>query len=375
MTESPRPQKVTMACLLAGIGSLIVLISTATMLADWAPSEVQSEVESMIEQPPLDTYNLGLDQVLEWMRLAMMAVAAGSVAAVILAIYAARRHKGSRIALTIVSATSSLLFVASGLAGLLPAAMAIACIVLLGSRDGNDWFNPDRARKRAEAAERAGVGASSGSTSASVTPAPSAPQAPSASGAPQAPPVSEHARPADVPFGTAPEAGARQPYAGAQPPMPRPAPPAKLPGTVLAAVLTATIMAGMVALAGLVVLAGYATAPTDLGAELLDNPALENNPQLDSLGWSTETLGEVVVYSMAGLLVLALVAIGAALWMLRRSNAARIVLVVLSGVTIALSVVATIVGIPWIAAAIAVIVLVFRPSSNDYFRRSEQARQ
>ncbi len=366
MTDKPRPQKVTMACLLAGTGSLIVLISTATMLADWAPGEVRSEVESMIGQPPLDTYDLGVDQVLEWMRLAMMAVAAGSVAAIILAIYAARRHKGSRIALTIVSAVSSLLFVASGLAGLLPAAMAIACIVLLWSRDANDWFNPERARKRAEAAAHAGVGES-------ATPPTSVP--PTVGAQVQAPRAPEHARPADVPFGTAPQGVPGLPQTGGTPPISRPRSAVKLPGTVLAAMLTATIMAGLVALAGLVVLAGYAAAPADLGAELIDNPALENNPQFESLGWSAQTLGEIVVYAMGGMLVLALIAIGAALWMLRRSNAARILLVVLSGVTIALSVVATIVGIPWIAAAIAVIVLVFRPSSNDFFRSAERARR
>lgn len=373
MTENSRPQKVTMACLLAGAGSLIVLISTVTMLADWAPREVRSEVETMVDQPPLDAYDLGVDQVLEWMRLAMMMVAAASVAAIILAIYAARRHKGSRIALTVVSATSSLVFVASGLAGLLPAAMAIVCIVLLWSRDANDWFKPERARKRAEAAARAGVGSVAGSSPDSSTQALPDPGDPSSPGAAE-PPEQQQPRPADVPFGSAPRTVARPPYATGRPPAPRAA-SAKLPGTVLAAVLTATVMAGAVVLAGLVVVAGYATAPADLGTELLDNPALENNPQIESLGWTAQTLGEIVVYSMVGLLVLALVAIGAALWVLRRSNAARIVLVVLSGVTIALSVVATIVGIPWIVAAIAVIVLLYRPSSNDYFRRTDGVGQ
>ena len=349
-----------MACLLAGIGSLIVLLSTSTMLADWAPPEMRSEVDSLVNQAPLDAYDLSAAQVLEWMRLGMMAVAAASVAAIILAIYTVRGHRGSRIALTIVSATSSLMFVASGLAGLLPAAMAIGCVILLWSREANDWFNPERARKRAEAAEAA---------ARAETPASVAPETAHVEGSGE----QQQARPADIPFGTAQPPVHSRPYARAPQPSGQHPQQSRLPGTVLAAMLTATIMSGLVVLAGVVVLAGYAASPGDLGAELLDQPALENNPQIESLGWSADTLGRAVVYVMAAICALALAAIGSAVWMLRRSNAARIVLVVLCGITIAVSVLATIVGIPWIAAAIVVIVLVFRPSANAYFRRPERA--
>ncbi|UYM07051.1 hypothetical protein [Solicola gregarius] len=367
MTSSaPRPQKVTMACLLAGVGSLVVLISFTVMLADWVPAELRTQVEQVIDEPPLSTYDLQTSQVLEWLRLGLMAGAAIAVAAVILAVYAARRHRGARIGLTVVSGVSSLAFVPAGLTGLLPAAMAVGCVILLWSRESNEWFNPEKAARRAER-EQATEAANAAPPAHAATE-----QAP-----PEQQPPAYEPRPADVPFGSPqpPPYARRPPYAGAQPyaAVPPPARTTRLPGTVLAAVLTAAIISGLVALVAAIVVAGYAASPGDLGRELLSQPTLEDNPQIEDLGWSAETLGRAVVYTMAALLVLSVAALGAALLMLRRSNTARIVLVVLAGIAIVVSAIATIAGIPTIAAAVAVIVLVFRPSANAYFRSRPKA--
>ncbi|UPK74750.1 hypothetical protein MU582_20305 [Nocardioidaceae bacterium SCSIO 66511] len=366
MSESaPRPQKVTMACLLAGIGSLVVFISFTVMLADWVPRELRTQVEQVIDEPPLSTYDLQTNQVLEWLRLVLMAGAAIAVAAIILAIYTARRHRGARIGLTAVSAASSLAFVPSGLTGLLPAAMAVGCVILLWSREANDWFNPEKAARREE---RAAATATRDTPPAVEAHASARPLA-------EVPP--QRARPADAPFGAPPAQHPTNPPAAptryALPPQYAAPQSSRLPGSVLAAILTATITSGLIAMAAMIVVVGYASAPADLGNELLTQRAIEDNAHIQELGWSADTLGRAVVYTMAAMLVLSLAAIGAALWMLRRSNAARIVLVVLSGITILVSAVATIAGLPTIAAAVTVIILVFRPSANAYFRSQQKA--
>lgn len=369
MSETaPRPQKVTLACLAAGAGSLIVLISFTTILADWVSPEIRDQAETVLDEPPLRDSGITIEQLLEWLRILMMVGAAVSVAVIILAIYTARRHRGARVVLTVTSVGAGIVFLPSGLAGILPAAMAIAAAVLLWSRDANAWFNPEKAA-RAEAARAEAARANAPPADAERTSATSAGDPVPPADAP--PPAGGHGRPrpAEVPFGSgrAQQAAPTVPATPVRAParaVPRPG----LPGTVLAAVLTASIMSGVVALVSAAVVAGYASSPTDLGNELLSYPALEDNPQLDTLGWSAVDLGRAVVYTTIGVLALSVLAIGAAMWMLRRSNAARIVLVVLSGVTIALSVVATFAGIPWIAAAVAVIVLLFRPSANAYFR-------
>lgn len=376
MSETaPRPQKVTLACLAAGLGSLIVLLSFTAILSDWVSPEVREQAEAVLAEPPLKDSGLSIGQLLEALRIMMMAGAAISVAVIILAIHTARRHRGARIALTVTSVGAGIVFLPSGFAGILPAAMAIAAAVLLWSREANEWFNPEKAARAKEAREqasRAEAAREQAQTRATTSPPahPAALDDPPQQREPE-PDRTTRPRPADVPFGTPrPRPAARGGAATAPTASPRPpAERAGLPGTVLGAVLTAAIMSGAVALASAVVVIGYLSSPTDLGSELLSYPALRDNPQFEDLGWSADQLGRAVVYTMAGLLVLSVASIGAALWMLRRSHAARIVLVVLSGVTIAVSAVATFAGIPWIAAAIVVIVLVFRPSANAYFAR------
>lgn len=365
MSETaPRPQKVTLACLAAGLGSLIVLLSFTAILSDWVSPEVREQAEAVLAEPPLKDSGLTIGQLLEGLRIMMMVGAAVAVAVIILAIHTARRHRGARIALTVTSVGAGIVFLPSGLAGILPAAMAIAAAVLLWSREANEWFNPEKAARAKAAREQAAARAAAQRTHATESDEPV--RQPETFAEPD---TTTRPRPADVPFG-APrsQSTARGPAASPTgPPRPPAAAPTGLPGTVLGAVLTAAIMSGAVALASAVVVIGYMSSPTDLGSELLSYPALRDNPQFDDLGWTAEELGRAVVYTMAGLLVLSVASIAAALWMLRRSQAARIVLVVLSGLTIAVSAVATFAGIPWIAAAIVVIVLVFRPSANAYF--------
>lgn len=350
-TTTPRPRTVTWACLIAGFASVVMLVNLVTVLSGWAPQELRDQVESIIEEPPLAGYELSLSTVLEWLRIAMMIASAAAVAAIILAIHTARRHRGARIGLTVVAVLSGLLFLTTGLVGIIPVALAAACVGLLWSREANDWFNPERVARRATQ--------------------PAQPARPAF-----APP--DGPRPAEVPFGTEPGAQPQPPFGQpgrAIPPSAQwPRQPSRtqrngVPGVVLAAVLTATLMSAVIVVVGLVVIATYGSAPADLGSELLSYPTLRDNAQIDELGWTAAGLGRAVVYSAAGMLVLSLAAIAAALLMLRRSNAARIILVVLSGITIAVAVAGTLAGIPWLAAAIAVIILLFRPSANAYFQR------
>lgn len=131
-------------------------------------------------------------------------------------------------------------------------------------------------------------------------------------------------------------------------------------GWVTIALSALSILAGIGGIAGGSALVDFArTHP----AELELSPSEMQN--LDSL-----RIG-LVVLSVA-LIIAAVIAIVVAVLVLRRHGWARIVLVVLSALTVILGLVASInlIGLPWLVGSIAVIVLLFVGGSNEWFSRS-----
>lgn len=131
-----------MACVFVGLTSLIVFASLTSALSSWGSIELQDSVREALADPALDGVNLSVAEVIEWLRRAAYVVVFLSIAGVVFAVFAARGHRGSRIYLTVMCVVAFVGFVAvGGLAGLLPAALAVVCATQLWSRESRAWFD------------------------------------------------------------------------------------------------------------------------------------------------------------------------------------------------------------------------------------------
>lgn len=141
MPEAPRrPTPVTLACLFVGFSSLLVIVNLMAALSDWGSLAMQDGLEEVLTTEPVASLDLTMDQLLGYLRIAAQVVIVLAVATGVLAIYAARGHEPSRWVLSGLLVLTSLTFVATGVAGLLPALLAAVCVSALWSRDARRWF-------------------------------------------------------------------------------------------------------------------------------------------------------------------------------------------------------------------------------------------
>jgi hypothetical protein len=139
------------------------------------------------------------------------------------------------------------------------------------------------------------------------------------------------------------------------------------PGTVLAAGIVTLVTSGLVLLLLLVSTAFLVAAREDFLGGFRDG--FRDSSGLDA--GSPETWFSVLLVVLVVFIVWCVAAIVLAILALRRSNAARIGLVVSSGVTAAFSLVGITSGVSVVtlAASVAVIVLLFTGGAGDWFRR------
>jgi hypothetical protein len=136
------------------------------------------------------------------------------------------------------------------------------------------------------------------------------------------------------------------------------------PGTVLAAAIITFVLAGLTALLGLLCLVVAVTVADDLLKAVRDQG-------YDTSGFTSHDLAIGFAVVGVAVMLLSLGAVVTAIFVLRRSQAARVLLTVLSGVTIALSLltITSVVSVATLGGAIAVIVLLFVQRSTRWFAR------
>lgn len=319
-----RPQKVTFACLFIGMSSLILLFSIGSTLADWGSIELREQLAKLLTQKPFSGAGLELNDVLGWLRWVLMIGAALASSGIVFAIWTAKGHQASRVILTVMCALASLVFLTGGILGILPAAFAIGSGIYLWTPESRRWF--------------------------AVTNGKAAPPAPEV-----APVVASVSAPAPAP--ESPDTG--QP-AGTKPKAPR------------AVVVAGTLMIGGSALVAFVCginAIGYLAAHQTYVGLIEDQPTLRDSGVLAELNMTAAQFARLIFIGCAISTVLAVAGIIAAAAMWQRRPSARIAAIVLSGLTLALSVVGFPVGLPWTAAAIAVIVCLSRSEAKAWFVR------
>ncbi|MGH3479554.1 MAG: hypothetical protein ACRDQD_22300 [Nocardioidaceae bacterium] len=406
MTESaPRPRQVTVASIIAGLGAVLVLINIFAVMSDWGSASVREEVENALDDGPFGPASISVETALEMLRIMLMIVAAGCVAAVVFAVYTVRRHRAARIGLTVLAGAWALLSLALGLAGLLLAVIAVGCVVLLWSAEARKWFatstptreavpgeppipppphttsakgmpivmstpppsdEPDQPKTWGKPNEESSA-PPRGDTSATPPPPPSQPGPPP----PPPPPPSQPGPPPPPPsqpggysgYGQ-PPAGGYQPYSAYAPATPPPAPesvvPTKRPGTLTAAGVITIVMSSFALLGsgilGLVFLADRNSLEEDESMTELANDA---DVAVEDLVTALGILGII-----AALLSLAALVLGV---LLLRNKRVRIPLVVLSAIAIIMSLLAFPIGLLWVIAEILVIVFCFIGGAGAWF--------
>jgi hypothetical protein len=400
----PRPRSVTRACRLAGSASAAVCLLSLYGASQLDSAQVRSDVTRELERFDV-IEGVQADAVLETWRWALTAAAVLAVAAVVFSIYAYRGHQPSRMGLTVVAPLMVVPAVMSGWS-LVPALIALGAVAWLWVADSRAWF-----AAVGGGATTATADAQRGDQMSSTSPPPGegqrepghepppAPQygqqPPPYGGSPehdttaQQPHVQQPPQYGEQSYGQPPQYGqqpaphqpygqqpaghqsyGQQPY-GHQSGAPSPY-PAKRPGVVTAAAIIAMIMS---ALTGLVwLLFGiFAVASGDSLVEAIRDDA-DLRRQFDDAGVSMTELADYIQTSGFVVLVLGvliLLTILPAVGVLRGSNAARVVLIILASITVLIGLFFTVfgggVGLPWTIAGGLVVLFLLLGDAGAWF--------
>ena len=263
--------------------------------------EMRSDVEEQLAEPPFDTLDVGVDQILSVMRAVAFVDGALAAAGLVLAVFCFRRHQGARYGFTVVAAV---LLLTAPVAGLL-AFLAAAAAVMLWSEESRAWFagreprTPDRASPRTpdrSPAQPAPPAAPPRAEAPVASPPPVTAPRPPVDGGDQPPPYSGSFAETDAQPGVTATLATPDP---APPPAwapPSTSAPGSRPGTVTAAaVLTfigSTLGLGM----GLTLVLGLGLDPDGI------REALRDDPSVSSLGWELDRV-VAVLWACAALLI------------------------------------------------------------------------
>ena len=398
-STASRPRSVTRACRLAGSASAAVCLLSLYGASQLDSAQVRSDLSRELDRFDF-TNGVQAETVLETWRWALTAAAVLAVAAVVFSIYAHRGHQPSRIGLTVVVPLMVVPAVMSGWS-LVPALIALGAVAWLWVSDSRAWFSAvGGGTSTATAYARRGDQMSSTSPPPGEgqrdpghepPPAPQYGQQPPQYGSPDAndttaqqPYGQQPPQYGEQSYGQPPQYGQQpsgqqpyeqQPYGsqpyGQQPGAPSPY-PSKRPGVVTAAAIIAMIMS---ALTGLVwLLFGiFAMASGDSLVEAIrDEP--DARRELDNAGVSMNQLQNgIETFGIVALVlgVLILLTILPAMGVLRGSNAARVILIILAGITVLVGLFFTVfgggVGLPWAIAGGLVVLFLLLGDAGAWF--------
>ena len=190
-----RPRQLTMASWFVILGSVFLVASVYDSLTNLSSVDMRDEIGRVLDSGSGAGLGIGVDQALSIMRVALMVAGACAAAAAVLGVYVLQRHRGARVALSVVAVP--LLLTAPFTGGLFGALVAAATLTLW-TGPARDWFagRPVRETPRQVAERRAGEAqerrtatppaAQPPRLDAPSTPAPPAPSTASPSSAPGA---------------------------------------------------------------------------------------------------------------------------------------------------------------------------------------------
>lgn len=356
----PRPRQVTLAAWMIIGGSALVVLTVFDRIAGLNSLETRESIELFLAEPPGSGLGLSVPDAVGVLRVLSMVAGACAAATAILGVHVLRRHRGARIAVSVLAPP---LFVSGFVIGGFLSSVVAASAVMLWMEPARDWFAGRPAKER-PAARRPGSQESRDAGAAREDrPDPFRVF-------PSVPPVSSGPRPHQG-FGTAAATAqqARPQVSAYAPPGGAPARPAR-PGAVMAAAVVTWVVSGLVSL-----LMALSATMMLASPELMMDEALRANPALADSGLTVEAfqLGVVVTAAVAIAWSVA-AAVFAAVLLLRGRDWARISLLISAAIAAALCLPLTLLGgVPMLvplAGSVATLALLLRREVRAWVARA-----
>ncbi|MDQ6640895.1 MAG: hypothetical protein M3Y66_00155 [Actinomycetota bacterium] len=352
-----RPRQVTMAGWVGGAASLAMLLSVGEVMTKLRTVDQRQSIADFLAGQGGTSLNLNVDQALLIARIGLLVTGAASAATLVFAVFAVRRDKSARIAMSVLSVPLLMcgVFIDPFLAGFIAAAA-----VLLWTRAAGDWFAGRTPHQQPAA----------GSTRPPGVWESEQPERPPEH-VPPSPPVSDAPPPVPAAFGSSYGEPTTTPV-----PPPGPYRPATEVSTVRPRQVTTACMIAW-ATSGVVFLMMVGTllalqsdaVVQDMRTRIGANPALARS------GMSFTDLVVMVRVAVVLVLVWALAAIVVAVLAYRRQNWARTTLAV-SGCVAALLALVCSISFPGFllvsAASVAATALLFNRASSRWYAAREQ---
>lgn len=339
-----RPRQVAVGSVLAGVGSLLLVMSLFDTMGATHSAEMHASLQQFLSKPPGDGLSLSVDQMLSLVRTLVLVTGGLAAAAAVLAGYAFWRHRGAWIGLSV---TAVLLLVTGSVVGNPLPMVVLVGAAALWSRPARDWFT-------GRVPEPAAAGPTDSARSMSQAARADTP------------------KPPDVDRPVAPAPAQRS---GVDPDWPAPAPPAAVASTTPhptpRVVLAATWLTW--ACAGLTVVFFVAVVAVLLADEQAVLDAVRGNPQFERLDMTTTDLVAALWVASALVVGWALAAIACAAFAVRRQRWARSLLAVLAALALPLSLLAFPLGLIDAAAEVATLVLLFSGRANAWYAGADRA--
>jgi hypothetical protein len=141
---------VTLAGTQAVVGSLVALVVLVNGMQELYSTEVHDALTEIVESDEAEQLGLTLEDARTILRYSIMVLAVLSAASLVLGFYVLRRHRTSRVALTVIGSVVALLALAGGPAGWAVTAYIGVSLGLLWTRSARAWFDEGRPGPPAE---------------------------------------------------------------------------------------------------------------------------------------------------------------------------------------------------------------------------------
>lgn len=133
----PRPRQVTLAAWLIMLGSVVVVLTVYDRIAALHSLDSKAAVERLLAQPPARDLGLGVQQVLQVVRVLALVAAGCATAAAILGYHVLRRSRSARVALAVLAVP---LLVSGTVVGGFMSSVVAAAAAMLWFPPSRDWF-------------------------------------------------------------------------------------------------------------------------------------------------------------------------------------------------------------------------------------------
>ena len=143
-TVTQRPREVTLAGTQAVVGSLVALVVLVNGMQELYSSEVHEILADVVATDEAQTVGLTIDEARNILRYSIMGMAVLSAASLVLGFFVLRRHRASRVGLTVIGALVALLCLVGGPLGWAVTGYIGLAVTLLWSRSARSWFNEGR---------------------------------------------------------------------------------------------------------------------------------------------------------------------------------------------------------------------------------------